>query len=76
MPLREAYFAGKEDLPQYIIGPFYYVLTIGIELPIVYFFIKKESTNKKRLVNTIIIVNLITTLITFIIERLICKGTW
>ena len=47
LPLREAYFAGKEHWPQYTIGPFYYVLTIGIELPIVYFLSKKNQQTRK-----------------------------
>lgn len=60
----------------YIIGLGYLFLTIIIELPIVYYGLRKEIKNKTFGCMVICIVNGITTGVVFIIERIACYGQW
>ena len=62
--------------PNYIIRLGYLILTIGIETPVVYFLLKNYSESKKRFISSILITNVITTILVAIIERLVCKGEW
>ncbi|WP_135122104.1 hypothetical protein [Jeotgalibacillus proteolyticus] len=62
--------------PYYIILYGYLTFTTLIEVPIVYYTIKKHTTNPKRLVWTIIIVNCLTTALVAIIERTLYYGQW
>lgn len=50
--------------------------TIVIEVPIVYKVFQKDATSKRRLLATAIVVNVITTAFTAIIERMLCYGMW
>lgn len=62
--------------PNYIIRLAYLILTLCIEIPLVYFLLKNCSKNKKILMFTIVIVNVITTILVAVLERLICQGQW
>ncbi len=62
--------------PNYIIRFAYFLLTLCIEIPLVYFLLKKDSKNKNYLVFSILIVNIATTLMVAILERLFCRGQW
>lgn len=62
--------------PNYIIRFTYLMLTLCIEVPLVYFLLKNRSNNKKRLLHITIAVNVITTIIVAILERLLCQGRW
>ncbi|MDD2480685.1 MAG: hypothetical protein PHC44_08665 [Lutispora sp.] len=62
--------------PYYMILGGYLFLTITVELPIVYFLLRKESLNKKRLIVAILSSNILTTLLVAICERMICMGRW
>ncbi len=62
--------------PYYIVLIGYLFLTIIIELPTVFLFLKKEVSNRKKLMLTIVISNITTTSIVAICERLICVGKW
>ena len=63
-------------LPIYIIGAGYIVLTLIVEVPAVYFSLRGTVKNKEKLVISIIIVNVITTIMVAVIERIVCKGSW
>ena len=60
--------------PNYIIRLVYLVLTLCIEVPLVYFLLKNRSKSKKKLLLITIAVNVITTIVVAIIERLLCQG--
>lgn len=62
--------------PFYIVGVAFLILTLVIEIPVVYSFLKNNVSNKKRLLVSIISVNIATTLAVAIIERVFCKGSW
>lgn len=64
-----------EHTPFYIIGISYLIMTLIIEIPIEYNFLKKKTNNKKKLALTILIVNVITTVLAVITERTICQGS-
>ena len=65
-----------EHTPMFTVGIVYLVMTIIIELPVVYFLLRKNIENKKRLLATIIITNTVTTTMVAIIERIVCAGKW
>lgn len=62
--------------PNYIVRSGFLLLTLCIEMPLVYFLLRKCSKNKKALVFTIFITNVITTVLVGVLERIICKGQW
>jgi len=66
---------GKEH-SIYIIRLIYLVLTLCIEVPLVYFLLNNRSKNKKILLLIIIAVNVITTIIVAVLERRLCQGRW
>lgn len=73
------------DMPlSYILerGPFYTVcaaflfLTIAVELPFIYFWLKKSVKNKKLLVLVTVLANVVTTAMVAVVERVLCEGHW
>ena len=62
--------------PHYIVSGVFLLLTIIIEMPIVYNVLKSKVQDKKMLRLTIIVSNVITTAGVAIIERLITEGHW
>ncbi len=62
--------------PYYIVLTGYLMMTLLIELPMTYFLLEKSSLNKKRLIFSIVVSNIVTTLVIGIIERMICIGHW
>lgn len=65
-----------EHTPGYIVGVVYLIMTIAIELPIVYFALKEDVEDRKKLLWCCIGANVVTTVITAVAERLICVGQW
>lgn len=65
-----------EHTPLYNVGIAYLVVTLVIEMPIVYNTLKKDVKSRKKLLFTILFSNVITTLITYIAERIFCYGKW
>jgi len=63
-------------LPVYIIGTGYLVLTLAVEVLIVYFCLRKTAGDNKKLLISIIAVNTATTLIVVGVERIFIKGSW
>ncbi|HEX3017861.1 MAG TPA: hypothetical protein VHP31_08425 [Caproicibacter sp.] len=62
--------------PSYTVGIYYGIITIAVELPVVYNTLKKDVTSKRKLLLTIIIANVVTTVIVACFERIFCRGTW
>ena len=65
-----------ENTPSYTIGVLYYITTILIELPVVYFSLRKNAVSGKKFIITIIVSNIVTTILVAIIERIFCVGRW
>ena len=65
-----------EHSPFYIVGLVYLIMTLVVELPIVYFALKKSTPNAKKLLYSIIGSNILTTVLTAIVERVFCSGSW
>jgi len=62
--------------PHYIVSGVFLMLTIIIEMPIVYNVLKSNVQSKRMLQITIIVSNIITTAGVAVIERLITEGHW
>ena len=62
--------------PYYMILSGYLILTIIVELPVVYQMFKKATSNKKSLITAILLSNIVTTLLVAVFERIICVGRW
>ncbi len=65
-----------EHTPVFTISIFYLILTLLIEMPIVFLFLRNKVVKKHNLILTIIITNTITTALTFALERIFCRGAW
>lgn len=65
-----------EHGPVFTVSVFFLILTLLVETPIVYLYFKNRVENKKKLISTIIVANIITTGLTFVIERIFCHGEW
>lgn len=62
--------------PYYIVLTGYLMMTILIELPVIYFLLEKNTLNKKNLIISIIFSNVVTTLAVAVVERMVCIGHW
>ena len=62
--------------PYYTVGTAFLLLTLIIELPIVYFLLKKDADNKKKLALCIVLANIVTTVLVAVVERKLCYGRW
>lgn len=60
--------------PFYTVGAAFLFLTVAVELPFMYFWLKKEVENKKKLVAVAILLNTVTTVMVAVIERVFCEG--
>lgn len=65
-----------DHAPSYIVGAAYGLLTVVVELPIVYNALKKDALDRKKLLVIIIAVNVVTTVIVACFERAFCQGHW
>lgn len=65
-----------EHWPSYTVGVIFLIVTIAIELPVVWFALRKDAKNRRRFAWTIIAVNVLTTGLTALAERLFCSGHW
>lgn len=62
--------------PTFTVSLFYLLITLLAETPIIYLFLRKKASNKKRLIAVIIAANVLTTVITFAVEHIFCHGEW
>lgn len=65
-----------EKWPTYTVGLSFLIMTLACEMPIVYNVLKKETENYKKLAWVIIGSNILTTVLTAIVERTLCYGRW
>lgn len=65
-----------EHTPFYIVGVVYLLITLIIEVPFVYLTLRSSANGAKKLFFTVVGVNILTTVITAVTERLVCKGVW
>ena len=62
--------------PYYTVGTAFLLLTLIIELPVVYFLLKKDAEDKRKLALCIILSNIVTTALVAVVERTLCYGHW
>ena len=62
--------------PFYTVGAAFLFLTVAVELPFIYFWLKKDVKNKKLLVLTTVMANIVTTVMVAVAERVLCEGRW
>lgn len=62
--------------PYYMVLAGYLLLTVIVELPVVYLLLRRNAGSKRGLVISILVSNIITTLFVAVCERLICIGQW
>lgn len=65
-----------EHTPFFTVSFLFLLITLLVETPIVYLFFKSSVIDKKKLIFVIITINILTTAITFEVERLFCYGEW
>lgn len=65
-----------DHAPSYIVGAAYGLLTVAVELPIMYNALKKDAPDRKKLLVTTAAVNVVTTVIAACFERALCQGRW
>lgn len=65
-----------EHTPLYIVGPAYLIITIVVEAPVVYTCLKKDALSKDKLLKTVVCCNIVTTIMTAVIEHIFCRGIW
>lgn len=62
--------------PYYTVGAAFLILTVIVELPVVYFWLRKGCDNKKKLAFCVVVANIITTAMVAAVERILCQGHW
>lgn len=60
--------------PFYTVGTAFLIMTLAVELPFMYFWLKKDIKNKKLLVLVTVVANVVTTAMVALVERLLCEG--
>ena len=65
-----------EKWPTYTVGLSFLIMTLACEMPIVYNILKKDTEQRKKLFLVIIGSNLLTTVLTAVVERTLCYGRW
>lgn len=62
--------------PFYTVGAAFLFLTVAVELPFIYFWLKKDVKNKRLLVLVTVLANVVTTAMVAVVERVLCEGHW
>ena len=78
-PPYAGYYSFAEILdrcPFYTVGTVYLFITLIVEIPVVYAFLRKKADNKNILFKATFAVNVFTTVLVAITERVICRGKW
>lgn len=60
--------------PFYTVGAAFLIVTVAVELPFMYFWLKKDVKNKNLLVLVTLLANVATTVMVALCERLLCEG--
>ena len=64
------------SMPAFTVSVFFLFITLFAEMPVVYFLLRKKAENENRLIAVIFVANVVTTLLTFAVERIFCYGEW
>lgn len=75
MPLKP-YTALMEYGYYFTVGVVFLLMTLLVELPLVFFILRKHADQKWRFLLTVVGMNVVTTLITAAAERIFCYGHW
>lgn len=62
--------------PNYIVGAGFVILTLVLEIPVIYNLLKKHVDSKKKLLWAIVGSNTVTTAMVAVIERMVTNGYW
>lgn len=62
--------------PFYTVGTAFLIMTLAVELPFMYFWLKKDVKNKRLLVLVTVLANVVTTAMVAVVERVLCEGHW
>lgn len=62
--------------PFYTTGVEFLIMTLLIEVPVVFLVLRKRTDNIKRLILVLTVTNVLSTIIVAIIERMLCYGSW
>ena len=62
--------------PFYTVGAAFLILTVAVELPFMYLWLKKDIKNKKLFIIVTVLANAATTAVVAAAERLFCEGHW
>ena len=62
--------------PYYTVGIAFLLLTLLVEMPVVYFSLRRAVENPKRLLAFIAAANLVSTILAAAAERVFCRGSW
>ena len=65
-----------DRVPIFIVGSWYLLLTLAVELPVVYLGLRKDTDNRNKLLLVLMLSNLATTLLVAALERFLCQGSW
>lgn len=65
-----------EHWPVYTVGGCFLLMTIAVELPIVYFGLRERVEDRRKLKKIIVIANVLTTVMVAVVERIFCQGHW
>ncbi|HKK94883.1 MAG TPA: hypothetical protein VJ916_00965 [Anaerovoracaceae bacterium] len=71
-----SFFDVIDSVPIFTVNAGFLLLTLAVEMPIVYNLLKKYVANKKMLMWHTLYANVATTVMLVIVERLICSGLW
>ncbi len=71
-----SFFDVIDSVPIFTVNAGFLLLTLAVEIPIVYNLLKKYVANKKMLMWHTLYANVATTVMLVIVERLICSGLW
>ncbi len=62
--------------PFYTVGTVFLIMTLAVEVPFMYLWLRKDTQNKTVLILSALIINGITTGLVALTERLLCQGQW
>ena len=76
IPSYQYFMMRINNWPTYNVGLMYLILTLVVEVPIVYHLLKKDCDKRKKLLRVVIVANILTTVLVAVVERMISVGQW
>ncbi|MCI9596086.1 MAG: hypothetical protein HFE75_02075 [Firmicutes bacterium] len=65
-----------DAFPSYTVNILFLIMTLAVEVPFLYKFLRKDTEKEKTLLLTLIVVNVLTTIGVAVVERIFCYGSW